>query len=55
VAAGRIADASYPAAFLTTSAILFVATAFSVASPETRGRTHPTPPLPAEPAATRPG
>jgi MFS transporter, DHA1 family, multidrug resistance protein len=55
VAAGRIADASYPAAFLTTSAILFVATAFSVASPETRGRTHPTPPLAAEPAVTGPG
>jgi DHA1 family multidrug resistance protein-like MFS transporter len=55
VVAGRIADASYPAAFLTTAGILFAATVFSIASPETRGRTHPSPPVPAEPAVTGPG
>jgi DHA1 family multidrug resistance protein-like MFS transporter len=38
VAAGRIADASYPAAFLTTTAILLAASAFAVAAPETRRR-----------------
>jgi DHA1 family multidrug resistance protein-like MFS transporter len=55
VVAGRIADSSYPAAFLTTAAILFAATVFSIASPETRGRAHPTRPIPAEPAVTGPG
>jgi MFS family permease len=38
VAAGAIADASYDAAFLSTSAILGLAAVMAVAAPETRGR-----------------
>lgn len=55
VVAGRIADASYPAAFLMTSGILLAASALGVMAPETRGRLHAPPALAAEPAVTGPG
>jgi DHA1 family multidrug resistance protein-like MFS transporter len=55
VVAGRIADTSYSAAFLSTTGILLAASVFGVLSPETRGRVHRAPPLAAEPATTGPG
>lgn len=54
VAAGRIADTSYAAAFGATAAILGVATVISAFAPETRTRSAPAPVGPA-PSATGPG